>query len=217
MRNLAIFLSVVLLNFGLNAQTPENRAKAKKILDKVSEKTKSFSTIEATFTFELNNQQENIKEKAVGTIKTKGNKYVLDLMGTTTYCDGKTIWTVMKDEEEVDISEVDEEDDKTLNPAKVFTMYEKGFKYTFVKDIFEDTRALYVIDLIPLNYDGEYSRIRLKIDKDKYTVYSMTRYGNDGNIYTIKIKKYITNKPMPDNMFVFNKSKYPGFEIIDNR
>lgn len=216
MKNLLLIL-VVVFGLSVNAQSPENRAKAKKILDKVSATTKAFTSIKADFTFVMENQQENINEKASGTIKTKGNKYVLDLMGTTTFSDGKTIWTVLIDEEEVNVSEVDEEDDKTLNPAKVFTMYEKGFKYTFIKETFEDTRALYIIDLIPSNPDSEFSRIRLKIDKDKHTVYSMKRFGNDGNIYIIKIKKYTTNITMPDSIFIFSKSKFPGFEIIDNR
>ncbi len=216
MRNLLLLLAVF-LGLNINAQTAENKAKAKKILDKVSATTKAFTTIDAQFTFELNNQQQNIKEKAVGSIQIKGSKYQLKLMGTTTFCNGKTIWTVLDDDEEVNISDVDPSDDKTLNPAQVFTMYEKGFKYFFLKEIFEDTRALYVIDLIPENPDSEFSRIRLKIDKVKHTVYSMQRFGNDGNIYTIKIKKYTTNTSMPDAMFVFNKAKYPDFDIIDNR
>jgi len=216
MKNLLLIFAII-FSLSINAQSPENRAKAKKILDKVSATTKAFTSIKADFVFEMENQQENIKEKAQGTIKTKGDKYILDLMGTTTYSDGKTIWTVLIDEEEVNISEVDEDDDKTMNPANVFTMYEKGFKYTFIKETFEDTRALYIIDLIPSNPDSEFSRIRLKIDKDKHTVYAMKRFGNDGNIYTIKIKKYTTNISMPDSIFTFSKSKYAGYEIIDNR
>ncbi|MCK5814512.1 MAG: outer membrane lipoprotein carrier protein LolA [Flavobacteriaceae bacterium] len=216
MRNLLLLLAVF-LSLNINAQTAESKAKAKKILDKVSVTTKAFTTISADFTFELNNQQQKVKEKAVGTIKVKGNKYVLKLMGTTTFCNGKTIWTVLDDDEEVNISEIEEGDDKTLNPAEVFTMYEKGFKYSFLKEVFEDTRALYVIDLIPEDPDSEFSRIRLKIDKVKNTVYSMQRFGNNGNIYIIKIKKYTTNTSMSDAMFVFNKAKYPDFDIIDNR
>jgi len=214
MRSLLLLLTVF-IGLNINAQTAEN--KAKKILDKVSVTTKAFTTISADFTFELNNQQQSIKEKAVGTIKVKGDKYVLKLMGTTTFCNGKTIWTVLDDDEEVNISEIEEGDDKTLNPAEIFTMYEKGFKYSFLKEVFEDTRALYVIDLIPEDPDSEFSRIRLKIDKVKNTVYSMQRFSNNGNIYTIKIKKYTTNATMSDAMFVFNKAKYPDFDIIDNR
>jgi len=216
MKNIYFIIIALFVSFSVLGQDA-NSTKAKKILDKVSAKTKTFKTIKAIFSFEMTNQQEKINEKSVGKIWIKGEKYKLELMGVETFCDGKLIWSFMKDEEEVNISEVDNSSDKSMNPAKVFTMYDKGFKYKYIKEVFEDTRPLYVIDLIPEKYDGEYSRIRLKIDKSKNTIYSMKRFGNDGNIYTIKIKKMETNKPLTDSMFKFNKTKYPDVEIIDTR
>jgi len=212
-----LIISLLLLNTSTQAQEQSNYQKAKKILDKVSEKTKTFTTIKATFTFEMLNQQENIDEKTVGTIWIKGSKYKLNLLGIETYCDGKYVWSYNKDDEEVTMSKYDPDDDEALNPSNIFNLYKKGFKYSFVREMFKDTRALYVIDLIPTNYDGEYSKIRLTIDKDKSTIYSMTRYGNDGNIYVVKIKNLETNKPMNDNMFIFDTNKHPGVELIDDR
>ena len=212
-----LIISLLLLNTSTQAQEQSNYQKAKKILDKVSEKTKTFTTIKATFTFEMLNQQENIDEKTVGTIWMKGSKYKLNLLGIETYCDGKYVWSYNKDDEEVTMSKYDPDDDEALNPSNIFNLYKKGFKYSFVREMFKDTRALYVIDLIPTNYDGEYSKIRLTIDKDKSTIYSMTRYGNDGNIYVVKIKNLETNKPMNDNMFIFDTNKHPGVELIDDR
>ena len=199
------------------AQQQDNALKAKKILDKVSEKTKTYSTIKAVFSFEMINQQEKIDEKTHGTIWIKGPKYKLNLLGIETYCDGKYVWSYNKDDEEVTMSKYDPNDDEALNPANIFNIYKKGFKYNFVRAMFKDTRALYVIDLIPLNYDGEYSKIRLTVDKDKNTIYSMTRYGNDGNIYIVKIKQMEVNKAMNDNMFVFDTNKHPNVELIDDR
>lgn len=216
MKNLYLIIIAFFISFSVLAQDA-NSTKAKNILDKVSTKTKTFTTIKAVFSFEMNNQQENINEKSVGTIWIKGEKYKLSLMGLENYCDGKTIWSFIKDEEEVNISEVDNTSDNSMNPAKIFTMYDKGFKYKYIKEVFEDTRALYVIDLIPTDYDGDFSRIRLHIDKSKNTVYSMKRFGNDGNTYTVKIKNMETNKPYNDSMFKFDKSKYPDVEIIDTR
>jgi outer membrane lipoprotein-sorting protein len=210
-----LILSLLISFSGYSQDATADKAKA--ILDKVSAKTKTFTTIRSVFSFEMENQQEKINEKSVGKIWIKGEKYKLELMGVTTFCDGKLIWSYMKEDKEVNISEVDLTDDKTLNPAKVFTMYQKGFKYKFVKEVFEDTRALYVIDLIPTNFDGEFSKIRLQIDKSENTIYSMKRYGNDGNIYTIKIKNMEPNTPLDDAMFKFDKTKYPGVEVIDTR
>ena len=211
-----IIILALLFSVNINAQD-SNSKKAKTILDKVSAKTKTFTTIQAIFSFEMENQQENISEKTAGKIWIKNEKYKLELMGTVTYCDGKISWMHLPDDEEVNISAVDNDSDNSMNPAKIFTMYETGFKYKYINEVFEDTRALHVIDLIPLDYDGEFSRITLKIDKSNNTVYSMKRFGNDGNIYTVKIKKMETNKPLNDSMFKFDKTKFPGVEIIDTR
>ncbi len=220
MKNLKVLLTVSLIILSiLNAfsQKEDSHLKAKKILDKVSEKTKTYKTIKATFTFEMLNQQEKIDEKTVGTIWIKGPKYKLDLLGVESYCDGKYLWSYNKDDEEVTMSKYDPNDDDALNPSNIFSLYKKGFKYSYVRDVFQDTRALHVVDLIPTNYDGEYSKIRLTIDKDKNTIYSMTRYGNDGNIYVVKIKQMKTNIPLDDNMFVFDTNKHPNVELIDDR
>ena len=45
----------------------------------------------------------------------------------------------------------------------------------------------------------------------------MKRFGNDGNIFIIKIKNIEVNKPLADAMFKFDKTKYPDVDIIDTR
>jgi len=222
MKKLILISIAILFAFSINAQD----AKAKAILDKASAKARSFKTIYAEFTFALDNQQEDISETYSGKLWTKGEKYKLEIMGTTTYFDGKTIWTHMKEVDEVNIAEPDPDDDQALNPAKIWTMHEKGFKYYYKKEKFEANRPLQYIDLIPTEIDQglssdkadvTYSRITLKIDKSKSMLYSMIRYGDDGNIYTIKVAKYKTNDFYFDTMFKFDKTKHPDVEINDLR
>lgn len=198
-----------------NSFSQEN--KAKEILDKVSVKTKSFSCIQVDFKFTMENQKENISEKQNGELWIKGEKYKLDLMGTETYYDGTTVWTYLKDANEVNISEPDENSDEMLNPAKILNMYETGFKYYFKQEIFDANRPLYIIDLIPIDLTKDFSRIRLTIDKSKDLIYEIKRFGKDGNIYTITIGQYTTTKIFTDSMFKFDATKFPGVEVIDMR
>ena len=109
------------------------------------------------------------------------------------------------------------EDDETINPAKIFDIYQKGFKVKFVSQKFEGTRAIYVINLFPTDKSKPFSRITLKIDKDKKELYVFKRFDKDGNYYTIKIGKITPSKTITDSMFSFNKAKHPGVEIIDLR
>lgn len=214
----SIFLTFALLGY-LSAQTTYQAVdpKAKEILDKVSAKTKAYKTIEAEFSFILENKQEDMTDSQKGKIWIKGNKYKIDLMGTSTYYDGKTQWTHMKDAEEVNVTEPDPNDDNTLNPAKMFTIYEKGYKIRYINEKFEDARQLVVIDLYPVDLKKDYSRITLKIDKAKMQIYSLQRFGKDGNYYTIKVLKMTTDQAMDDTMFTFDKTKFPKVEIIDMR
>jgi len=215
MKKTAITLLILVLTFSFsNAQ---DAVKAKQILDQVSSKTKSFTSISAEFSFSLENVQEKINDAHNGSIKVKGNKYKVSLMNVDSYFDGKTLYTYLKDADEVNISTPDVNDEGMLNPAKIFTMYEKGFKYNFIGEKTEAGKTLYEIDLFPENRDKPFSRIKLLIWKDNLQLYTLKQVGKDGNNYTIKVKKMDTNQPFTDSDFVFNTAANPNVDVIDMR
>ncbi|MCX7863111.1 MAG: outer membrane lipoprotein carrier protein LolA [Bacteroidales bacterium] len=191
--------------------------KAKSILDKVSQKNKSYKTIKSDFAIILENKRENIKDAKKGVIWIKGNKYKIDLAQSTIFFDGTTQWTYIKESNEVNITSPDPKDDNTLNPAKIFTLYETGFKIRFIRERFEKNRALYEIELYPKDLNKDFTKINLKIDKDKNQIFSMKRFGKDGTDFYIEIISVKANEEMADAMFVFDKSKYPKVEINDLR
>ncbi len=210
-------LSIALLSFFYIASTAQNAEKAKEILDKVSEKTKSYSTIIADFSFSMENLQEEISETNEGKILIKGDKYKVSLMGVDTYYDGSVIYTHLVEAEEVNISEPDPEDEETLNPATIFTIYEKGFKYKYIGEGSENGKEFYEIDLYPENRDKPYSRIKLRILKDDMTLYTLRQVGKDGNIYTVVVESMKTNIPLDDSTFTFDTNANPNVDVIDMR
>lgn len=198
----------------LLAQTHE---KAVEILDKVTEKTKTFETIKADFSFGMENKLEEIDEQHEGKISIKGDKYKATLMNVDTYFDGKTLWTHMVEEEEVNVDEPDPEDEETLNPASIFTIYQTGFKFAYLGERTVDGVVVYGIDLFPINRDKPYSRINLEIQKDNLQLKTIKQMGKDGNNYTIKVKNMVTNVPMDDAMFKFDTNANPDVDVIDMR
>ncbi|PZX13847.1 outer membrane lipoprotein-sorting protein [Breznakibacter xylanolyticus] len=214
MKYLFSLLSLALMSTMLTAQ---NTQKAKEILDQVSAKTKTYTTISADFSFSLENQQEKINEVHQGSIKVKGNKYAVKLMGVETFFDGKNQWTYMKDAGEVQVIVPDAADESVLNPAKIFTMYEKGFKFSYIGEKTEGGKVLYEIDLFPENRDKPFSRIKLLIQKDNLQLYSFKQIGKDGNHYTVKVSKMQTNQSFADTDFTFNKLANPNVDVIDLR
>ncbi len=210
---LTVFALCTTVSFGQN----NTSAKAKQILDQVSKKTKGYSSISLTYSL-VHTSPEGSNDNANGDMLLKGNKYKLSVLDNVLYCDGKTLWTHMLEEKEVDITNVDNSDKSALNPVNVLTMYEKGFKYSFIQERFEQTRAIYVIDLYPENIEkSEYSKVRLSIDKDKTQLWKAEYFAKDGNKYTIAINTFKVNQPIPDASFTFDKAKNRGVKVIDER
>lgn len=197
----------------------QNDKKAKDILDKVSEKTRSFSTISADFSFSMKNVEMDIDEKNEGSIIIKGQKYFVHLpdAGVSVYSDGKTIWNYMKDGNQVTVTNADDESSELMDPSSLFTIYERGFKSKYIGEKKAGSKTLWQIDLFPDNDEYDVSKITLLIDKATYMINSAELNGTDGNLYIIKVKNLKTDKPFSDSDFIFDASKFNDVEVIDLR
>jgi outer membrane lipoprotein-sorting protein len=194
-------------------------AKAKEILEKVTKKTQSLPSIEAKFSFEMNNKAEGIKEKSNGTIVLKNKKYKLNIpqMGLQVLSDGKTIWTYMMNANEVSVSDIDESTDDLMAPERIFTIYERGFNYKYLGEGVDAGVPVYNIELTPQKPTGDVRSIKLMIDKDKMLIHGANMTGKDGNMYNVIINEYKTDGVYKDTDFVFDASKHKDVEVVDLR
>ncbi|MBV5315144.1 MAG: outer membrane lipoprotein carrier protein LolA [Prolixibacteraceae bacterium] len=213
-----LFLVVTLLvcaTLGFSQQD----AKAKEILEKVTKTTQSLVSLDAKFSFEMNNKAQNIQDKSSGSIILKGKKYKLNIpqMGLQVTCDGKTIWTYMVNSNEVTIANLDESTDELMDPAKIFTIYERGFNYKFFGESVEGGIPVYNIDLTPQKPSGDIQKIKIMIDKQKMLIRGANMVGKDGNNYTVSVSQFKTDGVYNDSDFVFDPKKYKGIEIVDMR
>ncbi|WP_372773850.1 outer membrane lipoprotein carrier protein LolA [Mangrovibacterium sp.] len=216
MKKLLSFVGLLLMVLTVSAQIDQ---KAKSILENVSQKTRSYATIQANFDYIMDNKQMDIHEENKGNIIMKGDKYLLKLsdLGLEIYCNGSEVSTYMKDANEVTISPLDDETGEMMNPSKIFTIYEDGFSYRFVEEKVIEGKNSYLIDLFPENDDIEYSKIRILIDKEKLLIRKAEMYAQEGNVYIIRVNDFKTDVQAPDAMFSFDKAKHPGVDVIDLR
>jgi outer membrane lipoprotein-sorting protein len=195
------------------SQTKDIKAIA--LLDEVSAKTKSYKTIRADFSYTMENKQAKINEEKTGTLTLSGDKYRLKASGQEVICDGKLIWTYMKESNEVQINDLDSKDD-ALTPSKLLSSYNANYKSRILKDRpLKDANEV-TIELIP-NVIKNFTKAILVVDKVKKQVRSFMLFDKSGNIFTYKITKYQTDIPVPVSDFTFDKSKFPGVEINDMR
>ena len=195
-------------------QDPE----AKIILDRMAEEIKQYPSIQADFSLIVLDHKENKKNTTHGSILIKGDKYKMASGGTTVYFNGTTMWTHAEDDNEVTITEPDNKDDDFLsNPAKVFTIYNRDFKYLYRGETNIDSALMHEIDLFPRNLDQPYSRIKVFIAKKTGQLAIISAVGKDGVDYSVFLNKMVTNKVFPDEVFTFEPSKYKKITVVDMR
>ena len=211
----ALLLLTMVTVLGLHAQTD---AKAKAILAEVSKKYRSYNIIKTDFSFTLENPQAKIKETQQGSLiaNSEANKYKVTMTDQELYSDGKSQWTYLKDNKEVQITDVDNNADG-VNPAKIFTVYEKGYKSLLTGEKKVGAKTLQTIDLSPLDIKKSVFKIRLTIDKALKQITNVVIFDKSGNKYTYAIKTFTPNVKVAETVFAFDAKKYPGVEVVDLR
>ena len=112
----------------------------------------------------------------------------------------------------------EKEEEQYISPTTIFTLYEKGFKYKYIKEETVKGNVLQLINLFPVKPDERsYHTIRLYINKGKQQIAKIKILGKDGTQYVFDIKSFSANENIPDAKFTFNKLKYPDVDVIDMR
>lgn len=209
MKTLLTFLALTVTSLTF-AQDQDPKAKA--ILDELSKKTKGYTSIQVEFTMKTSNKTSNTNESVKGTATTKGNKYIVDLVKQKILCDGVKVWTLLMKDKECTEETVGDSGDETMNPTKLLTIWEKGFKYRFIKD----EGGIQEIHLFPTDTKkSKYHTVILKIDKAKQQVSSVTVKGKSGDVTELTVTKFTPNVAIEDAKFKFSKKDYPDFTVID--
>ena len=205
-------IGLVLLVLSISAQA-QDAAKAKALLDKVSAKVKTYKNIQIEFKYTLQNLKENINQENKGNVTLSGNQYVLNFLGVTKMCDGKKLYTISAEDEEISISSVGKNEEDTDTPAKMLTFFNKGFKYAW--DITQNVKGkkIQYVKLTPISSKDERKEILVGIDTKTNQVYNTITVGKKGTKVTLTVNSFKTNLTLPKNQFTFVKSKYPNYYI----
>lgn len=209
MKNLIVTI-ILLISFTAFSQDAE---KAKAFLNEVNAKVKSYDNIAIDFKYALQNSSENIDQITRGDVTIEGDKYVLNVLGITRIFDGKTLYTINPEDEEVTISSENTEDEGTITPSKMLSFYEEG--YTYAMDIIQDVkgRKIQYIKLNPIDTNSEIKQVLLGVDAKTKHIYNLIEIGKNGTKTTLTVNSFKTNEPISKSLFKFDKNKYKGYYI----
>jgi outer membrane lipoprotein-sorting protein len=192
----------------------QNDPKAKAILDKMSAKYSNIPGFTATFTQTLENKMEDITDTFKGEIVVSGDKFKADVAGQLIVNNNETVWTYLRDANEVTINNYDEEAGE-MNPSKIYKAYQEGYKYLYMAG--EGNAQYHVIDLVPGDKDESFYKIRLKIDKKTNLLDKWTIFDRAGNIFNYEVTNFKVVNSLTAEDFVFDPSDYQGIEVLDFR
>jgi outer membrane lipoprotein carrier protein len=212
----ASLMCIVIMGLAQTANDPA----AKKILDGVSTKFKTYKGVQAQFTLKVEDGKGKLQGSQKGVVYMKNSKYRVTLSGKENkeiFSDGTNTWTYDKASNEVTITKVDPSA-KTITPQNLMTnFYDKDFLYKLNGEKKEGARTLQEIEMTPTDKSKTFHKVYVYVDKAKQGIYSTRVLDKNGNKYTYTVNSLNGSAAVSDQLFVFDKSKYPGVEEVDLR
>ncbi len=215
MKQQPLFFLLALMVSGLVQSQQADKAKA--LLDEVYDKVRGYENIVVDFKFDLYNSEADVRQETRGNVTLKGDMYYLNYMGAEQLYDGKKVYTVVPENEEVTIEDKSQ-DSGTVSPSEMLTFYKEGHSYAW--DILQNVqgRKIQYVKLTPIDSNSEVASILLGIDVETKHIYKLIETGKNGTKTTITVNSFKTNQPLPKSLFTFDEKKYTdeGYYIIRN-
>lgn len=186
------------------AQTTATATQARKVLDKTAAVVGNSSG--ATANFSMSGKYG----KSLGTISIKSNKFMARTSQGIVWFDGKTQWTYVKDNEEVNVTTPNEAERQAMNPYQFITIYKTGFNMSL-----KTVGGNYQVHLTAQNKKRTIQEMYILINKSSYKP-SQVKMRQSNGWTTINISNF-RKATLPDAMFRFNAKDYPNAELIDLR
>ena len=152
---------------------------------------------------------------STGFIRLKGEKFVLEAGGMTTWFDGHTQWTYLPESDEVNISVPTDEELQTLNPYAWLSLYDRGYD---LKRLPAEASGQYKVEMVARSTGAQVERVVLWLEQSRLqpVKFALTLSGSVEPT-VITVRDYRTGQAYPDALFTFDPGDYPTAEVIDLR
>jgi len=206
-----IYFLLIALAMTAGSAKAQNDPDAKKILDAVKAKVKTYKGINAGFTLLSKSRSGKINNNVNGKISIKGNKYYIKDGGKEIFSDGSKTWNYNGDDE-VTVTAADAEDNE-LSPQKLLTdFYNKDFTYKLISSAGNFNE----IQLTPVDKRKNFQKVNVFVDKSKMMITRAKVVDKSNNTIEFSLKNINTSSDIPDDTFVFNQKKYKkNIEVIE--
>ncbi|RYM33020.1 outer membrane lipoprotein carrier protein LolA [Brumimicrobium glaciale] len=207
-----LLIAVLFITSSIFAQSDQ---KSEQILSEMSSEIKKMNSFYIEFTMNVKNPAtgEDSNQKGIGYVK--GNKYYASLGQNTLVSNAVKNWTIVKEEKVTYQSDVDLDNDESMNPKKLMTIWEEGFKNKYDQETTMNGKKVHQISLYPLKpSEVNYHTIVLYVEASNNQLLKAIMKTKDGSTMTYSIDVFEKNKSVPDSKFVYNPQNFPGYQLI---
>ena len=186
---------------------------AQKLLELASKQMESYDNIEFEFSYELSNRMEQINQESSGQVTVANEKYKLSFLDAIQLFDGKALYTIVPENEEITVTQAEDEEDFGINPKELLQFYKEGYDYHW--DISQRVKGknIQFVKLIPTQDNVDIQSLLVGIDTQLNHIYKLIEVGDNGTVTTLTINNMRVDSSLPENFFVFNEADYPNYYI----
>jgi len=205
MKKIALLLTITFFSISSFSQ---NSNDAKKLLDEVAQKVETYENIYIEFNHRLDNYDADIHQETKGSVTLKKDLYHLNYMGTEQIFDGKKVYLIIHEDEEVIIQNKSKNSEESLTPSKMFSFYKNG--YTYKMDELKNIKGVKIqyVKLRPIDSNSEIISVLIGVDVKTKHIYDVIETGENGTITTLEVRTFKTNQPLSEKLFIFDTAKY---------
>lgn len=179
---------------------------ATSVLDKSAATLRAAGNVKIGFTLEVDGGA------SAGYIKLQRQKFVVNVGGSITWFDGKTMWTYVKANEEVNVTNPSADAVAKMNPYAFLSFYKKGYTVKMGKGTAKEHEVL-----LTGKSGSPYTNVVVRINKSTQYPTFIKMTSSKGAVTTIRCNSFLKNQKYKDSTFQFNKKNYPDVEIVDLR
>ena len=207
-----ISLGILIVAASASFSAQKIDAKAKTILDAISTQYKSKNNVYFKFVYGTGNSKK-ITRTEPGIFYSAKDKYKLKIMGTEQIFDGKKLYNISAEDQEVTIAKPTG-NEQMFSPLNYIEEYKKGYNVKYMGKLMVNGVNSDYIKLTPTSKNG-IQEVNLFVNAAKKQIVKVEQFSTDKSVSVIAISDYKENQNLSSALFNFDKDQYKNYLVTE--
>lgn len=214
MKNLVKKISFAALSFAAVGFTSAQKvdAKSKSLLDAVAKNYSDNTNTYFKFSYGTG-ANGKVSKTETGIFYSTPSQYKLKIMGTEQIFDGKKVYNISAEDQEVTVAKADG-NSMMFSPTNYLTSYKKDFNTSYVGKKLVNGVNAEMIKLTPVKNNG-LKNVYIFLNPTTKQIVKIEQYSANNDVAVIAVKEYKENQKLNSSMFTFDKNQYKNYVVTE--